>query len=169
MVLNGDFLNLSKQCRPWSDATFCGVWSMSVLFASVSGKCPSTKPNLGSLHSTYVTATKLARLCFTVTWIASNAAFYFIGQWQWRGQQPKGNFWCIYTLYRLYTIDLKLLLLSAILHCGSLTFKYLLYDNFRFVDSKEGCHLELFTYVAPYLFRHLNAFRKKYRSVYARF
>ena len=26
----------SKQCRPWSDAVFCGIWSMSALFACVS-------------------------------------------------------------------------------------------------------------------------------------
>ena len=24
----------SKQCRPWSDATFCGIWSGSTLFAT---------------------------------------------------------------------------------------------------------------------------------------
>ena len=44
MVLNGDlrlfhltrnFLTLSKQCRPWSDTTFYGVWSGSALFANV--------------------------------------------------------------------------------------------------------------------------------------
>ena len=25
--------SLSKQCRPWSDAAFCGIWSGSTLFA----------------------------------------------------------------------------------------------------------------------------------------
>ena len=27
--------NLSKQCRPWSDAAFCGFWSGLALFANV--------------------------------------------------------------------------------------------------------------------------------------
>ena len=27
-----------KQCRPWTDAAFCGVWSGSTLFAQA---CPS--------------------------------------------------------------------------------------------------------------------------------
>ena len=31
---------LSKQCIPWSDAAFCGVWSGSALFATVC-QCPS--------------------------------------------------------------------------------------------------------------------------------
>ena len=44
MVLNRDvrlfhltlnFRNFSKQCKPWSDAAFCGVWSGSALFANV--------------------------------------------------------------------------------------------------------------------------------------
>ena len=26
---------VSKQCRPWSDAAFCGIWSWSALFAYV--------------------------------------------------------------------------------------------------------------------------------------
>ena len=29
---------VSKQCRPWSDAAFCGVWSGSTLFAYVPKK-----------------------------------------------------------------------------------------------------------------------------------
>ena len=30
-----NFWTLRKQCRPWSDAAFCGVWSGSTLFANV--------------------------------------------------------------------------------------------------------------------------------------
>ena len=29
------FCNFSKQCRPWSNAALCGVWSGSSLFANV--------------------------------------------------------------------------------------------------------------------------------------
>ena len=28
-----EYTDLSKQCRPWSDAALCGVWSGSTLFA----------------------------------------------------------------------------------------------------------------------------------------
>ena len=35
---------LSKQCRAWSDAAECGVWSVSALFAYV----PSFKETLGT-------------------------------------------------------------------------------------------------------------------------
>ena len=32
-------IHVSKQCRPWSDAAVCCVWTGSILFAYVSQKC----------------------------------------------------------------------------------------------------------------------------------
>ena len=51
--------NLSEQCRLWSDAAFCGVWSGSELFANAPVQV--LQMTLFTQHSD-VTATKIARL-----------------------------------------------------------------------------------------------------------
>ena len=96
--------NLSKQCRPWSDAAFCGVWSGSALFANVQVRV--LQIILFSLHSD-ITVTWIALLWITVTWISSNAPLWLHWSMMGRLTTTSKKFWCLYTLARLQTIYTK--------------------------------------------------------------
>ena len=53
---------VSKQCRPWSDALFCGVWSGTALFAKV----PVMDARLCVKIEVYMVCTELQFLTFVV-------------------------------------------------------------------------------------------------------
>ena len=59
--------NSSKHCRPWSDATFCSIWSGSALFANVPNvPVQVLQITLYQQHSD-ITVTRIAWLLITIT------------------------------------------------------------------------------------------------------
>ena len=81
--------SLRKQCRPWLDTTFCGIWSVSALFAKVSDQVLQI---LLFARPIDVTVPRMTQLLITVTWISYKRAAWFHWSVITTGQQPKGKF-----------------------------------------------------------------------------